>query len=65
MEGRPERIADYFVVVGVGCESVTKFEAFSSEEEQRVLPGESGSVEPVTDVAVIYTKHEQLQKGYK
>ena len=67
MEGRPERIADYFVVVGVGNESVSKFEPFSSEEGV-ALPADQQNAavqEPVTDIAVYYSKHEQLPKGYK
>ena len=67
MEGRPERIADYFVVVGVGSDSVSKFEPFSSEEGVS-LPADQQNAscqEPVTDIAVFYSKHEQLPKGYK
>ena len=67
MEGRPERIADYFVVVGVGSDSVSKFKPFSVEEGV-VLPvdQQNASVqEPVTDIALFYSKHEQLPKGYR
>lgn len=64
MEGRPERIADYFVVVGVGDENVSKFEQFSNEEGI-TLPDRSSVLEPVTDIAVCYSKHEQLPKGYR
>lgn len=64
MEGRPERIADYFVVVGVGNESISKFKQFSSEEEV-TLPENVAVLEPITDIAVFYSKHEQLPKGYK
>ena len=64
MEGRPERIADYFMVVGVGNESISKFEQFSSEEEV-TLPDNSEVLEPITDIAVYYSKHEQLPKSYR
>lgn len=64
MEGRPERIADYFVVVGVGNESIAKFEQFPSEDEV-ILPDNSEVLEPITDITVYYSKHEQLPKGYK
>ncbi len=64
MEGRPERIADYFVVVGVGDESISKFEQFSNEDGV-CLPDKSSVQEPITDIAVFYSKHEQLPKGYR
>ena len=64
MEGRPERIADYFVAVGVGNESISKFKQFSNDEEVS-LPDKSALLEPVTDIAVFYSKYEQLPKGYK
>ena len=64
MEGRPERIADYFVVVGVGEKNITKFKQF---EEEVNLPEKSALLEPVTDVQIFYSKNEkeQLPKGYK
>lgn len=67
MEGRPERIADYFVVVGVGNDNISKFKQFSNEEEaEAVTDSETPrSSEPITDIAVFYSKHEQLPKGYK
>ena len=64
MEGRPERIADYFVVVGIGSESLSKFEQFSSEDEV-TLPTNKSIPEPVTDIAVFYSKHEELPEGYE
>lgn len=67
MEGRPERIADYFVVVGVANNGVSKFKPFSSEEGV-ALPADQQSAadhEPVTDIAVFYSKHELLPKGYR
>ena len=64
MEGRPERIADYFVVVGVGNESISKFKQFSSEEEV-ALPADKSVPEAITDIAVFYSKYEQLPKGYR
>lgn len=63
MEERPERIADYFVVVGIGESNVTKFKQF---EEEVNLPEKSSTLEPVTDIAVYFSKHEQDKiKGYK
>ena len=64
MEGRPERIADYFVVVGVGDEGISKFEQFSNDEGI-TLPDKPSVQDPITDIAVYYSKHEQLPKGYK
>ena len=64
MEGRPERIADYFCVVGVGDEAISKFERFSSEDGV-TLPDQSSVQEPVTDIAVYYSKYEVLPKGYR
>ena len=64
MEGRPGRLADYFVVVGVGDESISKFEQYSNEDGV-TLPDKSSVLEPVTDIAVYYSKHEQLPKGYR
>ncbi len=65
MEGRPERIADYFVVVGVGNENISKFEQFSSEEEVALSESKPEILEPISDIAVLYSKHEQLPKGYR
>ena len=64
MEGRPERIADYFVVVGVGKKKITKFKQF---EEEVNFPEKSALLEPVTDIAILYSKHEQeqLPKDYR
>ncbi len=60
MEGRPERIADYFVVVGLG-RNVSRFEQFPAEEVD--VPQSVG--EPVTDIAVVVGKNESCPKGYK
>lgn len=60
MEGRPERITDYFVVVGLG-RNVTQFEQFPSEEVD--VPQSTG--EPITDLAVVFHKHEVCPKGYR
>lgn len=63
MEERPERIADYFAVVGIGDKSITKFKQFEDEVN---LPERSALLEPVTDIAVYYSKHEQDKiKGYR
>ena len=60
MEGRPERITDYFVVVGLG-RNVTQFEQFPSEEVD--LP--QSTREPITDLAVVFHKQEACPKGFK
>ena len=69
MDDRPQRIADYFVVVGLGGSSATKFEPLGDLElEVAVDPapgGHSGceEVEPLMDL--IHSKVEQLPQGYK
>ena len=69
MEDRPERIADYFVVVGLSESTATKFEPFSATDEQVGQPGDVVSsnegAEPLTDIALIHSKLEQLPKGYR
>lgn len=60
MEGRPERLADYFVVVGVG-QSVTRFEAFPSED----VDFPKTNSDPITDIAVVFSRHETSPKGYR
>ena len=76
MDDRPQRIADYFVVVGLGGSSATRFEPFppppTGELELGVAVdpapgGHSGceGVEPLTDVSLIHSKVEQLPQGYK
>ena len=55
MDDRPQRIADYFVVVGLGGSSATRFEPFPPvgelELEVAVDPAPGGyRVEPLTDV---------------
>ena len=60
MEGRPERLADYFLVVGLG-RNVTRFELFPTEEVDFPSP----STDPITDIAVVFKKHESCPKGYQ
>lgn len=60
MEGRPERLADYFVVVGVG-QSVTRFEAFPSED----VDFPKTNSDPITDIAMVFSRHETPPKGYR
>lgn len=62
MEGRPGRIADYFVVVGLG-KNVSRFEQFPTAEEEVDMP-QSGA-EPITDIAVVVGKSETCPRGYK
>ena len=68
MEERPERIADYFVVVGLGDSTAARFEPFSGTGEEVDLAGGEGcgeGAEPVTDIALIHSKLEQVPEGYK
>lgn len=69
MEDRPERVADYFVVVGLGESAATRFEPFSAGDDQVDLPGggvnSSEGAEPLTDIALIHSKLEQLPEGYR
>ena len=59
MDGRPERIADYFAVVGLG-QNVSLFEQFPSEEVD--VPEASG--DPITDITVVFKRHETCPSGY-
>ena len=71
MDDRPHRIADYFVVVGLGGSSATKFEPFPPAEDVEGVtvdhrPSDScDGVEPLTDISIIHSKLEQLPQGYK
>ena len=73
MDDRPQRIADYFVVVGLGgsCTSATRFEPLGDLELEVAVDlapgGHSGyeEVEPLTDVSLIHSKVDQLPQGYK
>ena len=71
MDDRPQRIADYFVVVGLGGSSATRFEPLGDLElGVAVDPAPGGhigcdGVEPLTDVSLIHSKAEQLPQGYK
>ena len=74
MDDRPQRIADYFVVVGLGGSTATRFEPFppAGDLEMGVTVdpapgGHSGceGAEPLTDVSLIHSKLEQLPQGYK
>lgn len=61
MEGRPERIADYFVVVGLG-KNMAPFERFPSDEVD--VP--QVSPDPITDIVVVFKrKDEACPRGYK
>ena len=66
MEGRPDRIVDYTVVVGLG-ENVTPFrvETFGETGEVSLNLTAPTDVLPVTDVAIIANKHESCPKGFK
>ena len=60
MEGRPERLADYFLVVGLG-KNLTKFEPFPTEG----VDAPKHTVNPITDIAVLFKKYESCPKGYQ
>ena len=67
MEERPERIADYFVVVGLSESTATRFEPFSATDESVNLLGGRASnnegAELLTDIALIHSKLKQLPEG--
>ena len=75
MDDRPQRIADYFVVVGLGGSSATIFEPFPPAGDLELgvtvdpapggAHGGSEGAEPLTDVALVHSKLEQLPEGYK
>lgn len=66
---RPERVADYFVVVGLGESSATTFEPFSvsggASEELELQTEERIDPAPVTDISLVHSKLDQLPHGYK
>jgi hypothetical protein len=59
MEDRPERLADYFLVVGLG-RNVSRFELFPSDE----VDIQTTPQDPITDIAVVFRKYEASPKGY-
>lgn len=65
MEGRPGRIVDYTVVVGLG-ENISPFkvETFGEGEESLHLTSPT-TILPITDVAIIASKYEACPKGFK
>ena len=74
MDDRPQRIADYFVVVGLGGSSATRFEPILPVGDLKLgvtmdpAPGGHNGcegVEPLTDVSLIHSKVEQLPQAYK
>ena len=61
MEDKPERVADYFLVVGLGSRPAPM---------RHVVEGEPVTVstaaeEPVTDIVLVSKKHETCPKGYQ
>lgn len=66
MEGRPDRLVDYFVVVGLGEKNVSPFKVvpLGDAEETLHLTLETAA-EPVTDIVLVASKHEACPKGYK
>ena len=66
MEGRPERIVDYFVVVGLG-NNVTPFSVELVDEigEGSLKLATPTNISPITDVALVSKKNENIPKGFK
>ncbi|CAI8047300.1 C-myc promoter-binding protein [Geodia barretti] len=60
MEGGPERLADYFLVVGLG-QNVSRFEPLPSTEDVDL---QTAAADPITDIAVVFKKYETSPKGY-
>jgi hypothetical protein len=60
MEGRPERLADYFLVVGLG-QNVSRFQPLPSTEDVDL---QTAAADPITDIAVVFKKYETSPKGY-
>lgn len=63
MDGRPENIADYFIVVGLGDRPAPFRHVDAVAEETITLRDLSD--DPVTDIVLISRKHETCPKGYK
>ena len=62
MEGRPERVADYFLVVGAGKNTAPfHIDPMDEGESLHLRPSE----DPLTDIVVIHKKHESCPKGFK
>ena len=66
MEGRPERIADYFVVVGLGNNmSPFRVELVDEIGEGSLKLATPTNVQPITDMALVAKKYESVPKGFK
>ena len=67
MEGRPERIVDYFVVVGLPSNNITPFKIELVDEigEGSLKLAPPTNLNPITDVALISKKNENIPKGFK
>lgn len=63
MDERPERIADYFLVVGLGGRPTPLRHVEDGVEESFTIP--VAVEEPVTDVVLVSKKHESCPKGYQ
>ena len=63
MDGPPERLADYFLVVGLGGRPTPFRHMEEGVEEAVSVPAAAGV--PVTDVLLISKKHESCPKGYQ
>ena len=66
MEGRPERIVDYFVMVGLGDNiSPFKVEQIGETGEESLQLITPTDVEPITEVTMVSKKNESVPKGFK
>lgn len=67
MEGKPERIVDYFVVVGLPSKNITPFKVELIEEigEGSLKLAPLTNLNPITDIALVTKKNENIPKGFK
>lgn len=66
MEGRPERIVDYFIVVGLGNNvSPFKVELVDEIGEGSLKLAPPTNFSPITDIALVSKKNENVPKGFK
>lgn len=66
MEGRPDRIVDYFVVVGLG-KNLTPFKVELVDEigEGSLNLATPINLNPITDITLVSKKSENIPKGFK
>ena len=61
MDDKPERVADYFLVVGLGSRPTPMRHVVEDEPVTVSTVAE----DPVTDVVLVSKKHETCPKGYQ